>query len=263
MTSQKIPSIQSLKSLAKKIAAQESIALSKALDQIACRLGFSHWALLQKHFHKISLRNVDSIWQALVPGELLLLAAGENVGKSSMALNIAVMALRDNYAVSYCSLHMNRQAIVERLSSIANVNKSAHYVNSNNFMVDDAVEDSATVLAIVKKMPGDSLIIIDYLQALVTNDNYQQLLRQLRQCAQEKNIKIIVLSQMSHQPETIALDYLGGGASITRHFSHVLHLDTLSQQEAEGQRDMTLLKSTYYQKQTSLVEFDRSSFCFS
>ena len=85
----KIPSIQSLKKQAIKVAKQKKFSLSQAQDDVAKTYGFTHWALLMKYFNSVQMNSIEKVWTSLGPSEVMLLSAQQGVGKLSMALNLA------------------------------------------------------------------------------------------------------------------------------------------------------------------------------
>ena len=127
---------------------------------------------------------------SLDPG-LILLAARPSMGKTAMALNIAVEALRSNIPVGFFSLEMDRGALIDRVaSSLSGVDSSKirsgslnvkdwdkldsdalEFIHNAPFYVHDesgisVAKISAKARRLKSMCPELGLIIVDYLQLI-------------------------------------------------------------------------------------------------
>lgn len=180
------------------------------------------------------LTDLNRITNGLHKSDLILLAARPSMGKTALALNIAVNAARAGKVVALFSLEMSKTQLGNRiLSSWSGVN-SLH-LNTGNLSDDDMrslinaldemsrlklfIDDTAglTLLEIRSKVRrlkhehGLDLIVIDYLQLMqggrsrLSEQNRQQeiseISRSLKALAREMDVPILALSQLSRNVE--------------------------------------------------------------
>jgi replicative DNA helicase len=176
--------------------------------------------------------DLDRIIGGLKPPDVFVIAARPSVGKTALALNIALNAVErngDDYAVGIFSLEMSRKDIVTRmLCSMARVDTRftrGGYLNAEdavrlgNFaarlseyndriIIDDrsglsigALAASAKIMALRNRI---RLLIIDYLQLIgstkshaTRNDEVAYVSHQIKALAKELNVPIILLSQLN------------------------------------------------------------------
>lgn len=194
--------------------------------------------IIQRSFDRITtaqkgvssgLYDLDRILNGFQKSDLILLAARPSMGKTALALNIAVNASKDN-VVGFFSLEMSKVQLGNRLLSTASAVNS-HQVNTGNFSDDDMdmlldglerlshcklyIDDTAGMGLVemrskarrIKQEHGLDLLIIDYLQLMQGSraENRQQeiseISRNLKGLARELDIPIIALSQLSRSVE--------------------------------------------------------------
>jgi len=139
---------------------------------------------------KTGIPDLDRKLCSIEPG-LILLAARPSMGKTAMALNIAVEALRSDIPVGFFSLEMDRGALIDRVaSSLSGVDSSKIRSGSLNlndwnnldssaldfihkapfFVHDEAGISVAKISAKARRLkslrPDLGLIIVDYLQLI-------------------------------------------------------------------------------------------------
>jgi archaellum biogenesis ATPase FlaH len=262
--SKAIPSIQSLKKLAKQLAAAKGIHLGQALDCVAKDYGFTHWTLMLKYFKSIRINNIESLWESFMPGEMLLLSAPEGAGKVSLALNLAACAIQKKVSVKYFSTHVNASFILERLDKIVDPNLVNEWQHKQCLGVEERNFDQKKYIEEIKNTKLNALLIIDYLPVIKSCDDsepYHDFLQEIKLIAQQHTSRVLILSQVNNKSSFDSLDYIAGGRSIGRHFSHVIHIEQ-QHVENKGQRDMVLVKSIHYQKQKSLLQFNKENYRF-
>lgn len=173
--------------------------------------------------------DLDELTNGFQCADLILLAARPSMGKTALALNMAVNAAFSGRAVALFSFEMSREALARRvLVSQARVNSAkvqngtlsaeefseliaaAEELGELKVFISDAAETSVTNLrsaARRQKLENDvGLIIVDYLQLMTGKaENRQQeistISRSLKGLARELNIPIIALSQLSRNVE--------------------------------------------------------------
>jgi replicative DNA helicase len=175
--------------------------------------------------------DLDRVITGLNRSDLLILAARPGMGKSSLALNIAVNYARHNTdkEVVYFSLEMSNEQLALRMLSSeshvdsrklivgdldgADVTNLADGVNSltalNMYFDDNAGITVPQMKAKLRRLPSVGLVIIDYLQLMSSgkrNENrvteISEITRQLKIMAKELNVPVITLSQLSRGVES-------------------------------------------------------------
>lgn len=223
-------------SIAQKSLSQDFVLVKDSLEQ-----AFERIDSLSKH--KTGLRglatgfaDLDNILAGLQKSDLIILAARPSLGKSAMAVNLALnTAVKQNVPVGIFSLEMSKDQVVDRLiASVSGVDlwrlrtgRLSDEGDDNDFTkiqralgilseapiyVNDAF--SYTVLQMkamcrrLQAQRGLGLIIVDYLQLMEPlNPNagpVQQVSensRALKGLAREVDIPVLVVSQLSRAVE--------------------------------------------------------------
>ncbi len=179
----------------------------------------------------------DSITGGLQKGALIILAARPGVGKTSLAMNIAVhAATEENKKVAIFSLEMSKEELMQRaLASVAKVNlakvlngkmdenewkriwTAEKRLAESGIYVDPSSEPNPFEIRSkcqkLKMTDGLDLIVIDYLQLMDMkkekgNERYesevqkiQAITRALKLTARELGVPIILLSQLARTSE--------------------------------------------------------------
>jgi len=209
------------------------------------RLGSEVVTTVISHLEKISeskgqptgipsgYKDLDKTTNGFQNGDLIILAARPSVGKTALALNIAVNAAqRTKKSVAIFSLEMPAEQLMTRmLSSKSQVNGSkmkSGYLKRTEWMalneaamemketplyIDDAstikVSDIFAKCRKLQSEKGLGLVIIDYLQLIsgskTRNENRQQevseISRNLKALARDLKVPVIALSQLSRSVE--------------------------------------------------------------
>jgi replicative DNA helicase len=164
--------------------------------------------------------------------DLIILAARPSMGKTSLAMNIcAHAALRRNAKVAVFSLEMSADSLVRRLlaaearvdqrrlatgqlakSDWPKLTMVTQSVQEANIWIDDT--PGITVLELsakarrLKQEHGIDLVMVDYLQLMSggasfssRNEEVSAISRGLKAVAKELDVPMLVLSQLSRQPD--------------------------------------------------------------
>ena len=189
----------------------------------------------------------------LRPHTLTVIAAFTSVGKSALALNIAVNVAKTGAAVAYYSLEMGKaelasRAISESVQIPANIimNKSLtdeqmeryrHYVQEYRRLpihIDErsTVSFDSTIGSIrtLTRKRDIKLAIIDYLQIYTqTDDNVEaslaQMARQAKNIAKELGIAVVMLSQLNRSGKKPALNMMRGSGQIEESADNIILID--------------------------------------
>jgi replicative DNA helicase len=177
--------------------------------------------------------DLDRLLAGLRGGDLVILAARPSVGKTSLALNMALNAAKEGTTVAFFSLEMPAVQLTQRiLSSEASVNASnmrsgtlsptdwtdiigtCNSLNDYAFYIDDTADLTLTELRAKarRQLKGveNGIIVIDYLQLMQDKGRGQQdrwvavgeISRGLKVLAKELKVPILALSQLSRAVES-------------------------------------------------------------
>ena len=168
------------------------------------------------------------------PSDLIILAARPSMGKTSLALNIAVnAAVKSHKTVGVFSLEMSKEQLVDRLfasmlgvdswklqrgqlddSDFQNMGPIMDELSKANIFIDDSSASSMpefrTKARRLQMEHGLDLLIVDYLQLMSTgNMSYagnrvqeiSEISRNVKQIARELRVPVIALSQLSRAVE--------------------------------------------------------------
>ena len=179
------------------------------------------------------LKDLDKFILGLNKGELILIAARPAMGKTSIALNIAMdVAKNSDKTVAVFSLEMSREQLVSRLlareASVPSQNmltgqlspdewrrlaSAAQMVSATDMRIDDnSMLTVADMNAQCRRLSNLGLVVIDYLQLMTSasgnnrgGENRQQVVsdisRMLKIMAKELQVPVLCLSQLSRANE--------------------------------------------------------------
>jgi replicative DNA helicase len=178
---------------------------------------------------------LDAKLSGLQPSDLIILAGRPSMGKTALALNIAMnAAVKSHKTVGIFSLEMSKEQLVDRLfASMLGVDSwklqrgklddidfqrmgpIMDSLNKANLFIDDTVAASMPEFrAKARRLQmehGLDLIVIDYLQLMSTGNNsyagnrvqeISEISRTLKQIGRELHVPILALSQLSRAVET-------------------------------------------------------------
>ncbi|MBD3273595.1 replicative DNA helicase [Candidatus Dependentiae bacterium] len=174
----------------------------------------------------------DKMTSGMQKGDLLILAARPSMGKTALAIDMAVNAWKAGFAVGIFSLEMSSEQLVLRMLSSqslipntkirnANVtsdewmqltNTAAQLAEGKIFIDDSAGLNIMELRAKARKLKAKSkidLIIIDYLQLIHGSGRQENrtqeisaISRALKGLAKELNVPVLALSQLSRSLES-------------------------------------------------------------
>lgn len=204
-------------------------AVAKALDQIAAAYRGDDSAVVRS-----GLPSLDQLVPGFYPGELILLGGRPSMGKTAVALGIALNAARKGHGVCIASLEMNPEAMAMRALSeaTAQAGRAVHYSTMRRGdIMDQDIDVIHRVSAEVGRLPitflsrdyadlgalfagvkqaqraGNlGLLVVDYAQLLKSKapNRYEQITEisiALKQLAGQLNIPVLALSQLSRAVE--------------------------------------------------------------
>ena len=175
--------------------------------------------------------DLNSLLGGFQKSDLVLLAARPSMGKTALAVNLAVNAAKAGKKVAMFSLEMSKTQIGQRiLASFAQMNLSSlfkgelegqdlvnlitasHELSKYSLHIDDTAAISLIELKAklrrLKMEEGLDLVVIDYLQLMTTGERIEnrvqeisQISRGLKAIAKELDVPVLALSQLSRALE--------------------------------------------------------------
>jgi replicative DNA helicase len=177
-------------------------------------------------------KDLDKLLAGMHRGDLIILAARPSVGKTALALNVAVNAAKAGATVAMFSLEMAAEQLIQRIlcseSRInsqdvrtgnikdpewGNIHRAMGQLADLDFHVDDTpsisiLEVRAKARRLLRDKP-DGLVIVDYLQLMQPQnrrtENRQteiaEISRGLKILAKELRVPVLALSQLSRAVE--------------------------------------------------------------
>lgn len=177
---------------------------------------------------------LDNLLAGFQPSDLIILAARPSVGKTTLALDIARnAAVHHGVAVGIFSLEMSASQLTQRMLSAHSkvdawklrtgklsaeqefqaLTQSLDELSRAPIYIDDQAGNNITKMKAaarrLKSEHGLGMIMIDYLQLMTTNKNYDNMVNQvteisrsLKGLARELDVPVIALSQLSRAVES-------------------------------------------------------------
>lgn len=175
--------------------------------------------------------DLNSLLGGFQKSDLVLLAARPSMGKTAIAVNLAVNAAKAGKKVAMFSLEMSKTQIGQRiLASFAQMNLSSLFkgelegqdlvnlITASNELSKYSlhIDDTAAISLIelkaklrrLKMEEGLDLVVVDYLQLMTTGERIEnrvqeisQISRGLKAIAKELDIPVLALSQLSRALE--------------------------------------------------------------
>ena len=180
------------------------------------------------------LRDLDRRLMGLNKSDFILIASRPGMGKTSIALNMAVAAAKENrQTVAIFSLEMSREQLVQRLLSAEGRINLGHLLTGNLSQeewrraaqaaasissLDIRINDNPTLSvadmnAQCRRLENLGLVVIDYLQLMQSSGSgnswsgesrtqaVSDISRMLKIMAKELNVPVVCLSQLSRANE--------------------------------------------------------------
>ena len=178
---------------------------------------------------KSGFSQLDALTTGLNKSDLIVLAARPAMGKSALALNMAVNACKNSgKEVAIFNLEMSKEQLVSRMlaaeSLVSNQNLKTGKLSPEDWIklaqgteslqrLPIYIDDSAGInipqmKAKLRRMRNLGLVVIDYLQLMSSPNKHtsrvnevSEISRNLKLLAKELNVPVIALSQLSRSSE--------------------------------------------------------------
>lgn len=189
----------------------------------------------------------------LRPDTLTIIAAFTSVGKSSLAMNLAVNVAKQGIGVAYYSLEMGKEELAARVigslsgisskeimncklegEALAKYKQALPKARQLPIYIDDAatITFERTVRSIrnMTKLYDIKLVVIDYLQIYDQTQGSEEsalaaMSREGKNIAKELQIPVIMLSQLNRNGEHPSMRMLRGSGQIAENADNILLID--------------------------------------
>ncbi len=188
---------------------------------------------------KTGLYDLDDITSGFQNGDLIVFAARPSMGKTALALNIAVhMAVKEEKSVAFYSIEMSRLQVLMRMLAVhakvsmssirtgkphlthkewSDLELAASELQKARLYVDDSASLSIVEMkARARKLKAEKnldIVFVDYLQLMkVTGENLRRsdtraqevavITAALKELAKELQIPVVAMAQLNRAPET-------------------------------------------------------------
>ncbi|WP_055667135.1 replicative DNA helicase [Desnuesiella massiliensis] len=181
---------------------------------------------------KCGFKNLDKALGGLMRQDFIILAARPSMGKTAVALNLALkVSIESKANTAFFNLEMGKQQIIERaiasmtdipLKSIKNgifeddafvsIAKASNTIITSGLKIYDKIFTLQGIREECKRLKlqgGLDVVFIDYLQLINSEEKAEnrtqdisKISRSLKLMAKEFDITVIALSQLSRAPET-------------------------------------------------------------
>ena len=187
--------IYHLKRSAKRLAREEGIELHVALDRIASGEGFKSWSLLAAKYQSSS--SASKLYAGLKNGDMMLIGARPGQGKTLLALEIAVEAVKSGKRGMFFTLEYTEGEVLERLSSLgierSQLGAGFEFDCSDGICAEHIISKALSA-------PTGAVIVIDYLQLLDQKREHPPLAEQveaLKSFAEKSGVAVVFISQIA------------------------------------------------------------------
>ncbi len=218
---------------------------------------------------------LDRILHGLQNSDLIILAARPGIGKTSLAMNIALhVVLKEHKSCAFFSLEMSAAQLMQRaLCSAANVSmekalraqldekewrklfQTMNEMSESRFFVDDSsLNTPGTITNKCRRLQrekGLDFIVVDYLQLMSSGKRVESrqnevsdISRQLKLLAKELNVPVLVLSQVNRSVENqsrkdkkLMLSDLRESGAIEQDADIVMFINRKNEEEDSNERD--------------------------
>ena len=160
-------------------------------------------------------RDLDSCINNVKIGSLITIAGRPAMGKTELTLSIANHLIQNNKKVTYFNLDMSEDYFINRLVAnktklpikdifkkqieLSSILSDLDFYENNNLEIFN--EYNLTIDKLGQEVKNAEIFVIDYIQLIKSENPEIDIIKELKRIAIEKNIVIIVLSQISRRVE--------------------------------------------------------------
>lgn len=194
---------------------------------------------------KIGISIIDECTNGIAKGELVTIGAHSGVGKSALAINIAINSYKQHKKILIISREMTKEQIAERIilshtgfskkkyedrsfdeNDWMKIIKTMEIFSTDNIKIDDKTSTIQGIKQELRKFKPD-ILIVDYIQLLTPNSLQNNREREVAELSRElKKITLdygIIVFQLTQLAEKGIGNYRPHGESYTRESRSIYH----------------------------------------
>ena len=160
-------------------------------------------------------RDLDNCIKNVKTGSLITIGGRPAMGKTELTLSIVNHLIKNNKKVTYFNLYMSENYFINRLVAnktnlpikdifekqieLSSIISDLDFYENNNLEIIN--EYNLTIDKLEQKIKNSEIVVIDYIQLIKSDNPEIDIIQELKRITIEKNIIIIVLSQISRKVE--------------------------------------------------------------
>lgn len=186
--------IYHLKQRARRLAREQAMPLHNALDRIAGEEGYGSWSLLAAKYGEQT--PAARFYDRLKQGDLVLVGARPGQGKTLLALELAIEAVKSGKESAFFTLEYTDTDVLTRLRKLGF--EPQQFGTRFGFDCSDAI-CADYIIDRLQQAPRGTLAVIDYLQLLDQKREHPPLADQisaLKAFASDRGLVIVFISQI-------------------------------------------------------------------
>lgn len=198
------------------------------------------------------LKYFDDALMGFRPGELTIIAAASNTGKTLVSLNILASVITKSLKRGLIiSMEMTKEEIASRIYNVSNI--SDHDTLKNNLFIQSKLKVNTKHIEIIIKKTKPDIVMIDVLQMLADQEKftseYERInaaVAKVKHIALKYNIPIILISHVaktrSGEKGKITAGDLKGSSSIEQDSDQVILLNQNQAQRSLNELEVEIVK---------------------
>lgn len=150
--------------------------------------------------------DLNELLHGFVRGQMYILAGRPSMGKTAMAIDMAMSVAEDGHTVLFFSVESSEREIYERIYK--NVGGSKELLNGSPVFIDDTGGLNLGSIGGYCDNHAPDLVVVDYIQLMQTSgqglqtDQLGEVCSGLKSIAKTNNCSILVLSQLNRRVDS-------------------------------------------------------------
>ena len=203
-------------------------------------------------------RDLDNCIKNIKTGSLITIGGRPAMGKTELTLSIVNHLIKNNKKVTYFNLYMSENYFINRLVAnktnlpikdifekqieLSSIISDLDFYENNNLEIIN--EYNLTIDKLEQKIKNSEIVVIDYIQLIKSDNPEIDIIQELKRITIEKNIIIIVLSQISRKVE-----------GRNNKYPLLADLKTFDSLEELSDIDLMIYRDDYYNRDSNVMPY--------